>query len=142
MSDEKDNKTKDMDKIWRTISQTLISGSDRHSEIQDPMMRNMLFMDKLFTAIEVGIATIKNFDDEYDQETKLLVDRASSLVKAQMSEMQKWVTAPMYSPDHPFGANYAEHNKKSFKNNDDALKRQYREQALKKEKDEPLDEDI
>ena len=76
---------------------------DRMTNIQDPVVRHSILVDKLCMIIDLAMAALENYDEYFDENLQGRVDALSRDVQNELKSLLSWIQSPVHSPDHPFG---------------------------------------
>lgn len=92
----------------RGITSSLKLIFNRQRTIDDPCLRNCLFVDKLSMSLDIMIGFLNSVIIEYDMPDDLKLDIAnlSKIISTELTQLMDWVRSPMYSPDSSFGKNH------------------------------------
>jgi len=98
--------------VARGIACSLKLIFNRQRTIDDPCLRNCLFVDKLSMSLDIMIGFLNSVIIEYDMPDDLKLDIAnlSKIISTELTQLMDWVRSPMYSPDSGFGKNYTINN--------------------------------
>lgn len=91
------------DRMNKAILEVLDSNMARLDKIQDPMSRNLAFLDKLMTAMDTLTIVLKTNLDLQDKETQDKMDQVSQRFKKHTEGLMEWIQQPCYAPNHPVG---------------------------------------
>ncbi len=80
---------------------------DRYKNIEDPVLKNMLILDKVLSLLDFSSGLIEVGIDKKvnDPELGSSVKRTFKDVLQLFRELSDHVMSPSYSPDHPYGKN-------------------------------------
>jgi len=101
--------------IARGITEGMKSIFERQRKIDDPCLRNCLFVDKLSMSLDVMMAVLSTACRDHDMPEDLVKDiqNLKCNIDQELSQLMEWVRSPMYSPDSGFGRNYVEMKNKA-----------------------------
>jgi hypothetical protein len=77
-----------------------------YAQMDDPVLRHTLFLDKVSIALRVaiGIAKVAVMERSTSVAVQQRVDRVGNTLLSGVKDMAQWIRQPIYSPDHPYGA--------------------------------------
>ena len=90
-------------KIARGIICALKNVFNRQKNIDDPCLKNCLFVDKLSMTLDIAMGVLKTTTEDMPEDLKLEIESLSEVVNSELNGLMEWCRAPTYSPDHPFG---------------------------------------
>ena len=116
-------------KVGLTTFESII---DRNATVGDPMIRSMLFLDKMLLMTDISNAFLEIFFADFKKDLKpedycTIEEQKNKVVekfKREIACLTEWVSSPTYDPDHPYGKSvmrcaqrdFEQNNEKSFKN--------------------------
>lgn len=71
----------------------------RYGDIEDPVLRSMLFLDKFFIALDIFDAYLVGLNVHADVRVK--AKEVSKMIKEHVKNLSDIVTVSTYAPDHP-----------------------------------------
>lgn len=96
---------------------------NRNFEVNDPVTRYTLFLDKLYMFIDISISMSEAYVKYSDPKNEISTDhiirikRLALSIQEEMKKLSNWVQNPIYSPDHPLGKMMMESAKNDFNKN-------------------------
>ena len=79
---------------------------NRYSNVQDPVLRHALLVDKLLLFVDIGLGAGKEYiQKEIGDECAEEFENVSLILQNDLKLLMDWIQTPSYSPDHPFGNN-------------------------------------
>lgn len=84
---------------------TISNIMNRYSNIEDPVLRHSLVLDKFLLIIDVLSAMTKThlLRETFPEELKTKFNEVEKQIKDSLLDLQHWVLHPQYNPDHSFG---------------------------------------
>lgn len=83
----------------------ILSMLDRTKQIEDPLLRNMLMLDKILTFYDMGSGMMSAMIESKikNPETRMLAKQVIKGTHAALKDLSDWVQHPQYSPERLFG---------------------------------------
>ena len=123
-ADEFKEKSKKQNTILiQTVLTTLRFIFQRQKNMDDPVLRSCLFIDKLSMALEsvIGAAQaaieMEIDDGKLPQSTKKQIDELQRILREELDVLMAYCRMPSYSPDAPFGVQIVKDTTPRFKGN-------------------------
>lgn len=99
-------------KISDTVLSILENNFSRSKKLRDPVTRHIVFLEKLLMIQDVVLAGLNNFGTTEDQEER--VRNLAKEINDEIGSLIDWIQQPIYSPDHPVGAEMMKESKENF----------------------------
>ena len=94
---------------------------NRYKDIDDPVIRNSLLVDKFILMIDIFTGMTEVFTKQYSLELREKLQGVTKEVHEELKELSKWIQMPTYSPDHPFGNTLMKEAEKNFNSHSDEV---------------------
>ena len=103
----------------KSIATAVTSIFNRQRQIDDPVLRSCLFVDKLGMALDVMTSVLQTVSNEdyFTEEVRLQVEKTCQIVQEELQHLMEYCRSPSYSPDAPFGKHLMDKVEKSYHNN-------------------------
>lgn len=91
---------------------------NRQRNIDDPVVRYSIFVDKMSLILDMGYGVLKGYvdNDKYPVDLRDKLDKVCSDLQKDLDGLMSWVRKPVYSPNHPFGSQIMNQSNVDFKN--------------------------
>jgi hypothetical protein len=76
-----------------------------YREIEDPVLRYSLLVDKLAIMLHIVVGLIEVHAPTTPGPQQLQYQNLVTGLRSDMKDLSAWIQHPVYSPDHPFGRN-------------------------------------
>ena len=116
----REKQREDNEKIIRAIINSVNNIFTRQRNIDDPVIRYALFVDKLSLSLDImfGIMTSVLHDDKnpYSDDILSQTQKVMKIVQDELVNLMNHVRSPSYSPDAQYGKNLVENMSSKFQN--------------------------
>ncbi len=75
----------------------------RQDLVVDPAARHLMFLEKLCLTLDVGLASMAMLPDTISPDVKERANKMGQKLQQHLEDLVRWVQAPAYGPDHPYG---------------------------------------
>jgi hypothetical protein len=82
-----------------TVCRSLNNIFTRYKDIEDPVLRSMLLLDKFLIGLDVLEGFIMNM--EMHQDVRMEAEKVCRMIRKATNHLSQVVTTSTYSPDHP-----------------------------------------
>lgn len=106
--------TKQAVKLLSSVKDVLVSSNRRLNICKDPVAKNLIRLERMCSMLDMMLLGLKSSIGDSDQ-VNSVIDEISSLMYKEIEELMLWVQSPVYSPDHPIGAQMMKEASESFK---------------------------
>ena len=91
----------------------------RQRNIDDPVVRYSVFVDKLSLILDMGVGVLKGYvdNDKYPTELRDELNALYNDFQQDLDGLMSWVRKPIYSPDHPLGSQIMNESNNEFQQN-------------------------
>lgn len=90
------------DRNLMIAAQAILSIIERNDKRKDPVVRNLLFVDKILSLLDTVLAGYIQTADDVSDNTKSEVKKAVNYLRVKFEELEDHIEQP-YDPSHPYG---------------------------------------
>jgi hypothetical protein len=100
-------------RVLETVK-SIIMASNRRLEIcKDPVSKNLMRVDRLAMIVDILVVGMSTAIGQ-EQDAICSGDEILAIIRKDLEELMEWVQHPVYSPDHPVGAQLMNEAKNEF----------------------------